>query len=134
MSVEIAKEFARCIDSTLYNEAARLLAEDCTYHYSEGEYQGRDAIINIYKQNNIQSNKIFDGVTYSSEVERMGEDVFKIHFIDDIQKGPGQHRFRSFQIVKIKDSLISEIGHFEIPGEMEALQLFYRRMTNGTVS
>ena len=128
--MELAQQFASLIDTSSFDEAAALIAEDCAYHYWEGNYQGRDAIIAIYRQNYLQSRKIFDEINYSSDVEAMGDGTYKITFLDKYRKGHKWHDSRCFQIITIKDNLIVEIQHNEIPGEAEALRTFYRIQSN----
>jgi hypothetical protein len=66
---KIAEEFAALIDNTRFDEALPLMAEDCEYHYWEGNYSGRENIVNLYRQNHLFGAKMFDEVIYASEVE-----------------------------------------------------------------
>lgn len=130
METNIAQNFAALIDGNKYDEAAALLAEECKYQYAEGKYQGRDYVINIYRQNFEQSKKIFDEVTYSSNVKETADGVFKIDFFDKIRKGHKWHDFKSYQIVTVADGLITDIEHHEYSGETELLRAFYSRYSN----
>jgi len=125
MSLEIAKEFAAFLDANQYDDASQLLAEDCDYHYSEGSYRGNKNIINIYKQNDLQSKKIFDETTYSSEVEELPDGNYRITFVDKIRKGHKWHEYKCYQLIQCADGRIIHIEHREIPGEMESLRMFY---------
>jgi hypothetical protein len=125
MNSNTAQNFAALIDGTKYDEAAALLAEECTYKYFEGKYQGRDNIINLYRQNHEQSKKIFDEVVYSSNVEETAAGVYKIEFFDKIRKQHKWHDYKCYQIVTVADGLITDIEHHEYPGETELLRAFY---------
>ena len=127
MDTNIAQNFAALVDGTKYDEAAVLLAEECTYKYSEGKYQGRDHIINLYRQNHEQLKKLFDEVVYASNVEGTADGIYKIEFFDKIRKGHTWHDFKSYQIVTVADGLITDIEHHEYPGETELLRAFYSR-------
>jgi len=127
MDTSIAQQFAALVDGTNFDEAAALLAEDCAYQYSEGKYQGRDNIINIYRQNHLQSEKIFDERVYSSKVEETAEGTYKIDFIDKIRKGNAWHDFKCYQIVTVEDGKIVAIDHHEYIGETELLRAFYNK-------
>jgi hypothetical protein len=128
MSTNIAQQFATLVDGTNYEEAAKLLADDCNYQYSEGKYQGRDNIINIYRQNHEQSKKIFDEIVYSSNVEETADGIYKIEFFDKIRKKHAWHEYKCCQIFTVADGLITDIEHHEYPGETELLRAFYRNL------
>jgi hypothetical protein len=130
MSFLIAQQFAGLVDALRFDEAANLLAKDCHYEYVEGKYQGCDNIINMYRQNHLQSLKIFDERTYASSVEEAGENTYKITFTDKIRKGAAWHEFTSFQFVKVEGEQIVDIRHVDMPDEMTALRVFYQRAIN----
>ncbi len=125
MSLNYARQFAAFLDANNYDAASGLLSEGCTYHYSEGNYQGRENIISIYRMNHQELKKIMDEITYSSVAEELPDETFKIQLVDKLRLGHKWHEFRSFQIVTIKDEQITHIEHCEIPGEIEALRMFY---------
>ncbi|MFI5264704.1 MAG: hypothetical protein ACHQM6_09335 [Candidatus Kapaibacterium sp.] len=127
MSLKIATEFAALLDNNEFGEASELLAENCTYHYFEGDYQGRQNIINVYRMNYLQSKRIFDEMSYTSSVEEMAGGTYKIDFVDKIRKGQRWHEYRCYQVVSFSDNHISCIQHSEIPGEIESLRLFFSR-------
>ncbi|MDP4220394.1 MAG: hypothetical protein Q8916_03975 [Bacteroidota bacterium] len=129
MSLEIAKEFASMIDTGRYDEATQLLSDSCEYTYSEGKYQGRENIIFIYRMNDRESKKLFDEVSYASEVEPTDDGKFRINFVDSLRKGRSWHKVRSFQVLQIEEGQIASIHHYEIPGEIESLRAFYGRAT-----
>src|SRR5579872_368191 len=126
MSLLSAQKFAALLDSNNYDEASKMMAEDCEYHYWEGSYRGQDNIISIYRQHHIESKKLFDEITYTSQVEEMPNGNLKISLLDKIRKGGRWHELRSYQIITFQDNLIVHIEHCEIPGEMESFRMFYR--------
>lgn len=127
MSLTIVQQFATAVDNNRYEEAAKLLAVNCEYHYAEGNYQGRVSVINIYRMNHLQMKKMFDEVVYSSWVDNMTNGMFKINFLDKIRKGPLWHELRSWQIVKCQNDVIIDIEHHDVPGEAEGLREFYTK-------
>lgn len=127
MNLQLAQQFATCLENMRLDEATQFLAEDCEYHYWEGNYQGRENIISVYRQNDQQSRKVFDEVIYSSEVEAINEGTYKVNCLDRIRKGHRWHEHRFFEIITFKDNLIIDIQHCAIPGEAESLRLFYNK-------
>ncbi len=125
MSLKLAQEFATLLNSNRYDEASQFIGENCDYHYSEGNYHGRNNIISIFCLNHRESKKIFDETNYSSVVEELPDGNYRISFVDKIRKDHKWHEFRSLQILTIKENQIVNIRHSEIPGEMESLRLFY---------
>ena len=131
MSIITAQQFAILLDNNNFDEAARLLAEDCRYKYFEGNYQGPQNIVNLYRQNHFQALKIFDEMVYSSNVEDLGDDSYVINFTDKIRKGALWHEHNCYQILKVKDNLITSIEHCEIRGENEAMRAFMAKAQLG---
>lgn len=130
MSITIAQQFASLLDENRFEEAAQLLSDDCHYNYSEGNYQGASNIINIYRQNHLQAVKIFDEMVYTSSVEDIGSDVYKITFTDKIRKAALWHEYNSYQVIRVNDELIIDIAHHDIPDEQVALRAFYTKAMN----
>jgi hypothetical protein len=132
MSLQIVQQFATAVDSNRYEDAAKLLAVNCEYHYSEGNYQGRVSVINIYRMNHLQMKKMFDEVMYSSWVDNMTNGLFKINFLDKIRKGALWHELRSSQLIKCQNEFIVDIEHRDVAGEAEGLRAFYTKTRNMT--
>jgi hypothetical protein len=130
MSITIAQQFASLLDENRFEEAGHLLSADCHYNYSEGNYQGASNIINIYRQLHLQSVKIFDEMVYTSSVEDIGSDVYKINFTDKIRKAILWHEYNWYQVIRIKDDLIIDITNHDIPDEQVALRAFYTKAMN----
>ncbi len=130
MSLHLAKEFARLIDQQGFDEVSSLIEEDCKYKYSEGKYQGRNSIVAIYRQNYLQSQKLFDEVLCSSTVEETGENTYQINFTDTIRKGPLQHTYHFYEIIVFKDNLIVDIQNCAIHEEDESLRTFFMKFRN----
>jgi hypothetical protein len=124
--LSIAEQFAALLNAANFDEAAELLAEDCRYHYWEGDYAGRNNVINIYKQNHKHTTDTFDEVQYGSTVELMDGGVCRITFYDKIFLGDKSHEMKSHDDLTIANGLITDIHHKEIPGETEAFMAFWR--------
>ncbi|GEM_PF-3904681 len=125
--LQVAQEFVSLLDEARFDEAAKLLAEDCQYHYWEGNYQGRDMVINIYRQMHKEAQKAFDELKYSSEVEPVDGETYTLHFTDSVRIDNYWHSLRYDSIVRVKDALIQSIEHKEIPGEQRKFQGFLQR-------
>jgi hypothetical protein len=132
MSLNVATRFASCIDESRYDEAAALLAEQCTYTYTEGTYQGREHVISVYRMNTDFMRKTFDEVKYSSSVEAQPDGSYKINFTDRIKHGFAEHEAHSYEIMRIENDHITSIEHFELPGEAEAMRAFYIRQRSAS--
>ncbi len=129
--IDVAYQFASLIDNKQFDEAAALLAEDCSYSYREGSYTGRKNIINIYKMNHLQVKRMFDEIRYSSEVELVNPEKFKIHFTDEVRLGDAWHTSRFDQLLRFEDGQIVEIQDIQLPGEEEAFREFYQGRRRG---
>ena len=124
--LSLAQQLASLLDETRFEEAAALLAEDCRYHYWEGNYAGRNNVINIYKQNHTHSSELFDEVRYGSIVEPLDGGRFQINFFDNLRLSERWHEMKCYDILQFRDGLISDIEHHDIPGEQEAFMAFWR--------
>jgi hypothetical protein len=126
--ITLAKKFAELLDNNRFDDAVELMAEDCQYHYFEGDYSGKSNIMAIYRSNHKESGKLFDEVLYSSEVVPLSDNSFNILFSDKIRIANKWHTYRCFQILRFENDLIADINHHEMPGETEAMREFYQRM------
>ena len=124
----LAEKFANLLDQNLFDDAQQLMAEDCQYHYFEGDYSGRSNIIAIYRTNHNESRKLFDEITYTSEVVPLTDNSCKVFFYDKFRIANKWHTYRCFQILRFEDDLIVEINHHELPEEMEKMREFYQIM------
>jgi len=122
----VAQQFADLLDDARFEEAAQLLAEDCHYHYSEGNYAGRKNVINIHKHNHKHSSEMFDEVRYGSVVEPMDGRRWRIDLYDKVRIGEKWHEIKSYDVLQFDGDLISDIHHHEIPGQNEAFMAFWR--------
>ncbi len=122
----LAQQFAALIDQTRFDEAAELLAEECEYHYWEGNYSGRKNIANIYRQLHGFYLKMFEETIYSSEVEPLNGVACLVHFIDQVRIGDLWHESRFDQLLRFEDGLIVDIQEVQLPGEAEAMHAFFR--------
>lgn len=127
MNLQVVQNFASFLDKTLFKEAGQFLSENCKYQYNEGKYQDRDTIIGIYKRNDRITRQYFDELIYSSEVEQLSENEFKINYIDKLRKGALWHENRFYEMVKVENDLIVDIRHHSIPGAPESMMEFYKR-------
>jgi hypothetical protein len=128
---QLAQKFASLLDQTKYDELLLLMAEDCEYHYWEGDYVGRENIVNIYRQNHLFGKKMFDEVIYASVVERMEDGVYKIHFTDATRIGERWHENHFDEVIGFKDNVICDIQHIQLPGEAESFREFWQSARAG---
>ena len=124
--LNLVEKFATLIDQTKFDDVLPLMAEDCQYHYWEGNYVGRENIINLYRQNHLFGKKMFDEVIYASEVERMDHGGCTVHFTDATRIGEKWHENHFDEVIGFKDDLISDIQHIQLPGEAESFREFYQ--------
>lgn len=123
---DLAVRFASLMDISNFDEASKLLADDCLYHYFEGTYVGREHIMNVYRVNEKQAAQILDEIVYTSDVEELSHNSFKVHFIDRIRIGDNWHKHHCYQLLTFSNDQIVRIEHEEIPGEKEVLVEFFR--------
>jgi hypothetical protein len=129
MNFQVVQNFASFLDNTQYKEAGECLSDNCKYQYSEGKYEDRDNITSLYKKLDSLNRRQFDELSYSSHVEQIGENEFKIHYTDKLRKGPLWHEHRFYEVVKVENDLIVDIRNHSIPGESESMREFYTRAT-----
>lgn len=129
MSIHIVQRFATLLDNSQYKEAGQCLSADCKYQYAEGKYQDRDNIASIYEKNDSFGRQHFDELVYSSSVEQIGENEFKINYTDKLRKGALWHENHFYEVVKVENDHIVDIRNHSIPGETEAMREFYTKAT-----
>jgi hypothetical protein len=126
--LQIAQEFATLIDQKKFDDAAQLLAEDCTYHYFEGSYSGRNNIANIYRMLQKSGEGDFDEIVVSSEVDELPDGKYRIRFNDLLRIGERWHALHSEEILSIEDGFVRHIEHPAMPEEARALVEFIREV------
>jgi hypothetical protein len=126
--LQIAQQFASCLDQTKFDDAAQLLAEDCTYHYFEGSYAGRANIVNIYRMLHKFGEGDFDEIKVSSEVSELPDGKYRIAFNDLLRIGEHWHALHSEEILTIEDGAIRHVEHISLPEESRALGEFLREV------
>ena len=124
--LQIAQQFATLIDRKEFDEVKPFLAEDCTYHYFEGSYSGRDNIANIYRMLQKFGDDDFDEIVVSSEVDELPDGKYRIRFNDLLRLGERWHALHSEELVTVEDGLIRHIEHLSFPEEARALMDFIR--------
>jgi hypothetical protein len=121
------KLFAKLMDNCRFDEAARLLAPDCEYHFRDETFQGPKEIMASYSTNFEDARRKLDEIIFSSEVEPINTETYRILYLDRIRKGNHWFEHRSAQVITFKDGLIDFIQHQDLKGETELLQRFYQR-------
>lgn len=129
MKVEIAERFAKALDAEQYDVAFSLLDADCRYTCRGQVHEGAEAIIDSYRVNGDEGNKVFDRNEYESEVRRRSDSVVVIRFRDHLWHRDKQLTFECEQEVEVNaEGLISQIRHVDLPGQVEALREFKQRL------
>jgi hypothetical protein len=123
-----ADQFASLMDENRYEEAAALLAENCSYKIRETRIDGRDAIIDSYVANYKKGLGKLDEIQFLSNVVQLGGNRFQLEYLDRIRKGDVWHEHRCNQIITFEGDAIADIQHVDLPGEVEALHEFYLKV------
>ena len=124
--LQIAQKFATLIDQTKFDEVLPLMAEDCEYHYWEGNYVGRENIVKIYRHMHVLSGEMFDEIKYASQVEQVDAEHYIVHFLDTMRMGDRWHDHYFDEVIGFKDNLICDIQNIQLPGEAESFREFYQ--------
>lgn len=124
--LSVAMEFAALLDENRYEEAGKLMADDCRYTYYEGSYEGRDAIVNMYRQMQKQALEIMNEHSTVTDVEQTGPGTYILHALDRVRIDDLRHESRYDEVVTIEDGLVTSIEYRMIRGEAEKLREFYR--------
>ena len=120
------------MDNSRFTEAQAMLHPDCVYKMRTKTYRGPEAIIKTYEDNYQAGIKKLDEIVYSSTVVPISPSRFRLKYADKIRKGEAWHEYKCEQVIKLRDGLVLEIQHIDLPGQDEALQFFYK--TNGVVN
>lgn len=120
----VVTRFAAALDAETYDNAIRLLADECIYNSPDGTLIGPEAIIASYRGNGERARCRFDEIKYTSSVEQVG-DEFVVTYTDGLRLGDRRHEFRCRQRLRVNATgLIVRISHEEMAGERERLREF----------
>jgi hypothetical protein len=126
--LQIAQEFAALMDQNRFEEAVRLLSDDCKYFIGSQVLVGPEQIAASYSANYESASKRLDEIIFLSEIVELDQLRFRLCYLDRIRKGSVWHEHRCEQIIKFQGKQIAEIRHVDLPGELDALQEFYSRV------
>ena len=114
------------MDSGRYDEAGEILAENCQYSIRDKTLKGRSEIIKSYKDAHKAGESKLDEIVFSSKVEPLYDNSFKLHYLDRLRKSNKWHEHRCEQVIKFENNKITDIVHIDLAGEAEALQEFFK--------
>lgn len=118
---------AKALDREDYLEAEKYLAVDCYYEFREETIEGKDSIINAYRENGEAGKRRFDAIVYESSVVPLGSNKARIDYVDFLTLSGDRHVHRCAQEVCIgDDGLITSIKHIDLDGERESLRKFVK--------
>ena len=123
-----ARYFAAALDRCDFDEAARLIAEDCQYHAPAGVLVGVEAIVDSYRESDAWARQTFDRIGYESEVAAIDNQHIGVTYTDHTTLAGATHRYRCRQVLTFgHNGRIRHIRHEELPGERAALDAFFAR-------
>ncbi len=123
---DIVTTFARALDDGDYDAALRCLDPRCRYTIAGEELTGPAAIVASYRSNGDWVAETLDAVSWESEIATTGENRATITFIDHLEHAGRTLTHRCRQHVTLGPSgLIDSIAHEDLPGEKEAVNLFF---------
>ena len=128
--MKVIERFAIALDNEDYETAHALLSPTCTYEIGERVLSGPDAIIASYKANGEWVAANIDSVTYRSSIEEdVDVDSFFVRFEDQLTHKGKQLTHACQQIMQLDASgKINRIEHRDLPGEPEALKVFFQEV------
>ena len=125
---EVAKTFVSMLNRSDFEGARRVLAPHCVYEMREDLLVGPDAILASYRGSDDLARGTLDFIQYESHV-RETPSSWAIGYIDRIQHEGKSLVHRCKQIVEIGvHGLIERIVHCDLPGEVEALNSFFKEV------
>ena len=124
--LEIARQFANALDKDDYAAAGLVIHPACVYVIRDQIFEGRDAILDSYRNASKTGRATFDSLEYASSVTVADDSHAVLDFIDDLVHNGQSHRYRCRQIVTIANGLITGIEHCELDGERASLNTFKR--------
>ena len=123
--LKIAQEFADLMDNNRYTEAALVMSPACRYFFRGSVLEGVPNIIQSYVSNFESAKNQLDEIQFFSEVVPEGVGVFRLKYLDRLRKGSDWFEHRCEQTITIEESRVSEIRHFDLPGEPEKLNVWF---------
>lgn len=128
MDHHIAQKFVTLMDNNQYVEAGQLMSPNCQYFYRGSVLIGADEIVQTYVGNYESAKDHLDEICYVSEIAPESDNTFRLKYLDRIRKGSSWFEHRCEQSIRIEDSKVVEIRHFDLPGESEKLKTWFSEM------
>lgn len=128
--MKVVERFATALDNEDYEAAHALLSPTCTYEIGEKVLSGPDSIIASYRANGEWVTANIDSIAYRSSIEEDADsDSFLVRFEDQLIHKGKQLTHACQQMMKLDVSgKINRIEHRDLPGEPEALKVFFQEV------
>lgn len=124
----LARKFVAMMDSNQYVEAGQLMFSTCRYFYRDSVLTGVDKIVQTYVGNYESAKDQLDEICFVSEIVPESDNTFRLKYLDRIRKGSSWFEHRCEQTIRIENSKVVEIRHFDLPGEPEKLKAWFSEM------
>ncbi len=130
MKQTIAERFGQYLDADNFQEAIKLLAENCQYNIGAETLVGPEKIVKSYEDNMIEGRKKLDELIWGkSWVDQISDEEFIINFTDYLKHQGESHIHRCQQKIWIDDdNRIKMIVHLKNEEEETKLADFYVRV------
>lgn len=120
--------FGYFLDQDQFDDAKKLIADDCQYIIGDEVLVGPNAICASYESNMIAGRKKMDVLEWGkSKIEEINENVFYVHFTDYLTHKSRKYTHRCKQELTLNENaLIIKIKHIQNDDEQNKLNEFYK--------
>ena len=125
-----AQQFGTALDNDNFAEAAKVIADNCTYEIEGKILVGPKEILGLYETNMQAGRKKFDELEWGKcRMETLNEKQATVHFEDFLKHKGIAHTYRCYQVLTFNESeKIVKIEHCEYPNEKEQLNQFLKKV------
>ncbi len=123
--------FVHHLDNNEFIQAKEFLDLDVIYKFRGKEIIGADNVIGCYQGSYESVEGQLDEIILESEIIDLGSDRYRTNYIDILFKNGKQHTHRCYQVLQFSKGKIKAIEHFDIDGEVQLLETFFKE--NGII-
>jgi hypothetical protein len=124
-TLAVATSFAAALDAEDYEALAALVADECVYLTTSGQFVGPKAIVTSYKSAGTWAKANIESVSYESSVRITEDGGATVTFTDHLKHGQRSHTYSCEQDLNFDGiGKVCRISHRELFGQREAVDLY----------
>ncbi len=118
--------FVKHLENSKFSLAIKYLSANVVYSFRGQDIVGADNVMACYQGSYESVNRQLDEIIFESKIIDLGRDRFQTNYTDILLKDNKKHIHRCYQILQFNGSKILKIQHFDIEGELPALEAFFK--------